>query len=192
VKLSNIVATLTLCSVLAVAAPHNKKDPELQEVMQTAQQTTQLLLKTLGSNMKKQMKSGGAMKALDFCATKAYDLTEDVNKKLPQGVSVKRISLNYRNPANAPEKEEIKILEALETLQKNRVILPKRIVEKTSQHTYKVYKPLVIKKQVCLQCHGDIQNQKLKNAIDTKYPNDKAQHYKMGDLRGAVVVTVKK
>ena len=56
----------------------------------------------------------------------------------------------------------------------------------------KVYKPLMINKKVCLKCHGDITNEKLKNTIAKKYPEDKATGYKMGDIRGAVVVTIKK
>jgi hypothetical protein len=56
-----------------------------------------------------------------------------------------------------------------------------------------VYKPLMIKKQVCLKCHGDIsKNPKLAQKIATIYPNDKATGYKMGDLRGAIVVTMPK
>ena len=35
-------------------------------------------------------------------------------------------------------------------------------------------------------------DEKLKNTIAKKYPEDKATGYKMGDIRGAVVVTIKK
>jgi len=189
----NLLKTITLLGLgasLTFANMQQKNNPEIKEVIQKGHKTTQLLLKTLGSNMKKQMKSGGPMQALDFCSNEAYTLTEKVNTQLEKGVSVKRISLKYRNPLNKPAEDEAKILHSLESLQKENVILPKHIIEKVDEHTYKVYKPLVIKKQVCLKCHGDVTNQKLKKAINERYPEDKAQHYKMGDLRGAVVVTV--
>jgi len=142
--------------------------------------------------MKKNMKAGGPMKALDFCSQEAYNLTEKVNKQLPKGVHVKRISMKFRNPANQAAADETVILEALQKLKSANVILPKQIVQKVDGNTYKYYKPLVINKKVCLKCHGDITDVELRRAIEERYPIDKATHYKMGDLRGAIVVTIKK
>jgi len=198
-KILQSVAFISLSATLLLAAPQNmqkqnkaQQDPELQSVKQTAKESSKILLKTLGSNLKKNMKAGGPMQALDFCSKEAYTLTEKVNKKLPKGVFVKRITLKERNPANQAEADEAKVLQALKKLKNSNVILPKQIVQKVDAHTYKVYKPLVINKKVCLKCHGDIQNKKLKTAIEKKYPADKAMHYKMGDLRGAIVTTIKK
>jgi hypothetical protein len=188
ITLLGLSATL----LLATSQQNTKHTKSQKTVIQIGQQSTKLLLKTLGSNMKKKMKAGGPMKALDFCSTEAYTLTEKVNTELPNGVSIKRISTKFRNPINKPETNELKVLESLETLQKEHVALPKHLVQQVSKNVYKYYKPLVIKKQVCLKCHGDITNQKIKQAIAKKYPLDNAQHYKMGDLRGAVVVTIDK
>ncbi len=87
--------------------------------------------------MKKNMKAGGPMKALDFCSQEAYTLTQKVNKKLPKGVNIKRISMKYRNPANKPEADEAVILKALKQLKSANVILPKQIVQKVDGNTYK-------------------------------------------------------
>jgi len=186
------VVLLSLSATLLLAGPQGKKDSELKSVVQMGKKSSKLLLQTLGKNMKKEMKAGGPMKALDFCSQEAYTLTEKVNKQLPKGVKVKRISNKYRNPANKPQGNEVTILEALEKLQSANVVLPKQIVEKVDADTYKYYKPLVINKKVCLKCHGNIQDVELRRAIEERYPIDKATHYKMGDLRGAVVVTIKK
>ncbi|WP_457747351.1 Tll0287-like domain-containing protein [Sulfurimonas sp.] len=191
-KILKSIALMSIATALLLAAPQGKKDAEFKGIIQMGKKSSKLLLKTLGTNMKKNMKDGGVMKALDFCSQEAYTLTEQVNKKLPKGVRVKRISSQYRNPANKPEGNEAKVLEALKTLQDANVILPRQIVEKIDTHTYKYYKPLVIKKKVCLKCHGNIQDVELRRAIEERYPIDKATHYKMGDLRGAVVVTIKK
>ncbi|WP_457744774.1 Tll0287-like domain-containing protein [Sulfurimonas sp.] len=191
----NIVKPLVLIALsssLLLAAPQAKKNAELQNIKKIGKSSSMLLLKTLGSKMKKNMKAGGPMQALDFCSQEAYVLTEDVNKKLPNGIRVKRISSKYRNPANKPEADEQAILNALQELKNSNVILPKQIVEKVNATTYKYYKPLIINKAVCLKCHGNITNTDLKRAISKRYPIDKAMHYKMGDLRGAVVVTIKK
>jgi len=132
------------------------------------------------------------MKALDFCSNEAFTLTEGVNKKLPNGVRVKRISTKYRSPANKPTQNEQVVLDTFESMKKNNIILPPFLVEKVGSHTYKYYKPLVLNKKACLKCHGDIKDIDLKREIASRYPLDNAMGYKMGDLRGAVVVTVDK
>ena len=196
-KILQSIALISLSAAILLASPQNmqqkgNKNPELKEIKQTAQKSSKLLLKTLGSNMKKNMKAGGPMQALDFCSKEAYNLTEKVNKELPKGVSVKRITLKERNPANLAQKDEAAVLKALVELKNQNIVLPKQLIQKVDANTYKVYKPLVINKKVCLKCHGDIQNKKLKAEIEKRYPADKATHYKMGDLRGAVVTTIKK
>jgi len=191
----NILQSMLLVSVsasLLLAAPQTKQDKELQSIIKTGQKSTKVLMQTLGKNMKKHMKKGGVMDALSFCSEEAYTLTQRVNKKLPKGVQAKRISANYRNPSNTPTENELIILNSLKTLQDSNVILPKYLVEKVDTHTYKYYKPLVIKKKVCLKCHGNVKDIDLKRAINERYPLDKAMGYKMGDLRGAVVITIEK
>lgn len=186
-RLFSTITFLTLSTVSLFA----NDTTTLQEVVQKGQSSTKLLMETLGKNMQMHMKHGGPMEALDFCSQEAYNLTEKVNTELPAGVNVRRISLQTRNPMNAPSQDEEKVLQHLAQLQKENKALPANIVEKVGEKTYKFYKPLVITKPVCLKCHGDIEDKKLKTEILNRYPEDKAMNYKMGDLRGAVVTTVK-
>ncbi len=184
---------IALCSLSLMANPYESNKEELDSVIKTGQEVSSTLLKTLGKNLKKEMKAGGPMAAAKFCTTKAYALTASVDSKYGKDVHVKRISLKERNPANQAKGEEKAIIESLGNLQKSGVVLPPYLVERVNKDTYKFYKPLVINKQVCLKCHGDIgKNQKLSQYLKTTYPHDKATGYSMGDLRGAVVVTIKK
>jgi len=190
-----ILKTLTLISIsasLLLSAPMSKKDARLQNVKQLGKKSSQLLLKTLGKNMKKRMKDGGVMSALDFCSNQAYSLTEKVNQQLPNGVRVKRISAKYRSPANKPTDRELAILESFQNMKDMNIILPKFLIEKIDAKTYKYYKPLVTNNKVCLKCHGTIKDIELKREIANRYPLDNAMGYKRYDLRGAVVVTIKK
>jgi hypothetical protein len=187
-----ITTLIALSSSLLLAAPATKKETELKSVIKDGKHGSQLLLKTLGKNMKKNMKSGGVMKALDFCSNEAYTLTQKVNQKLPNGVTVKRISNKFRSPANKPQGNEQAVLKSFKEMQDLNIVLPAYLVEKTGPHTYKYYKPLVIKKGVCLKCHGVIKDIDLKREIAKRYPLDNALGYKMKDLRGAIVVTVDK
>jgi len=175
----------------AIGSKPKKGNGEISQVVKTGYDATKLLLKTLGGNMKKHMKSGGPADALNFCALNASKLTTEVDKKLGKNVSVKRVTLKPRNPANEATKDERKVLEALQTLHETGVRLPRHLIQKTDDG-YKFYKPLKITKKVCLKCHGTNIDPKLEKTIAKFYPTDKATGYKMGDLRGAIVVTIKK
>jgi len=164
---------------------------EISEVVKTGNAASKLLLKTLGGNLKKHLKAGGPADALNFCAMNAAALTAEVDEKLGKDVTVKRITLKPRNPANEAEGDERKVLEALELLQEAGVRLPRHLVQKT-ETGYKFYKPLKVAKKVCLKCHGSNIDPKLQESIKKLYPTDKATGYKMGDLRGAIVVTITK
>ena len=178
-------------SVLLLANPYQSNKEELASVVQSGQKASSQLLKTLGSNLKKHMKEGGVIEAAEFCITNAYPLTDKLSSDLGAGVSVKRVSLKYRNPANAPLEDEAVVLNALESLQKEGVMLPPYLVKQVDKETYKYYKPLTINKGICLKCHGVIKNPELSAKISKSYPDDKATGYKLGDLRGAIVVTIK-
>jgi len=188
-----ILHTLTLAALtssLLLATP--QEESHMQESIKIGKESAMMLAKELGKNMKEHMKSGGPIDALNFCSTEAYGLTESVNKKLQKGVSVKRISTEYRSEANKPTSNEEKILNSLKELQDSGVVLPQYLVEKTDDTSVKFYKPLLIDKEVCLKCHGVLKDSKLKDEIAQRYPNDKAMGYKMNDLRGAIVVTIDK
>lgn len=180
-----LIAPLLTASLFAaevVQEPHAEYIVEGEKIANT-------LLKTLGKNMKMHLKSEGLEGAAKFCNASAYDLTQSVSKKFPN-VEVKRISLKYRNEANRPSKEEAVVLESLQRL-KDVAAMPKYILQ-TQEEKLTYYKPLMINKDVCLKCHGNITKSKIATFMQEHYPADKATNYKMNDLRGAVVVTFKK
>lgn len=83
-------------------------------------------------------------------------------------------------------------MESFDELSKKGVQLPQYVLKGIDKNTYKYYKPIIIDKEVCLACHGDIsKNVELTKAINDKYPQDKALGYNMNDIRGAVLVTIK-
>ena len=184
----NLVMVVISTSVIFNSALF-AQDSEKTET-QYAQEITKTLLQTLGKNLKMHMKKEGPLGAAKFCTLEALNITESVNVKYGEKVDVKRISLKYRNPVNKPTQEEAKVLEKLEQL-KLEGKLPKIYVQKNEKANV-YYKPLVIKKNVCLKCHGNIAKLELKAYLSTTYVDDKALGYKMGDLRGAIVVTITK
>ena len=192
-KLLHLFGATALISAALLANPYETKNEELISVIKTGKEASDALLKTLGGSLKKHLKSEGPMGAVKFCSTNAYPLTDSINTELGENVSIKRISLKYRNPANKPTENEANVLTSLETLKNSGVMLPPYMLEQVDKETYKFYRPLTINKGVCLKCHGTMSDTpKLAKFINKNYPEDKAFGYKMGDLRGAIVVTVKK
>ena len=190
----SILKTVTLLSLsvtLALSAAQGKKENEFKEVTQIGKKSSMKLVKALGSNMKQHMKKGGPMDALTFCSTEAYSLTESVNKKLPKGITVKRTSSKVRSEANKPQDDEMQVIKLFESMKNSHVVLPPHLIQKISKNHYKYYKPLTINKPICLKCHGNLEkNDTLAKAINEKYPTDKATGYKMGDVRGVIVVDI--
>ncbi len=187
-----LVTLLTLGASLLLSAPQSKKTSELDKIIKTGERGSKLLLQTLRKQMKSKLKKDGVMKTLDFCANEAYDITQKVNKKLPKGVRIRRISAKYRNPSNAPKDNESAVLESFEKLKSSNVIMPKQLVEQVDKKTFKYYKPIFVDNKTCLECHGTIKDVEIRRAIAARYPIDSANNYELGDLRGAVVVTIKR
>ncbi len=161
-----------------------------QEIIDTGDKLSKTLLQQLGSKLKNEITTKGLISAAQFCNSNALILTEEVNLAQIEGQSVKRTSLKERNLANAPKPDEALVLQKMQKMLEAKK-LPPYIIEKEGK-VYKYYKPLVINKGVCLKCHGDIsKNKELSDFMHEYYPDDKAIGYKMGDLRGAVVVEIK-
>ena len=148
----------------------------------------------LKSNMKKNMKQGGALQAAKFCSKEAVNIEKKINSNYKKGISVKRVSLKLRNPNNKPSADELLVLKNIQNDVDAHKTIPKMTVKKISKKEYKVYKPIFIKKNICLSCHG-IEKARHKEAykvIKEKYPKDKAIDYKLNDFRGAFVIEIKK
>lgn len=166
-------------------------EPIPQSVIDAGDKLTKELIKNLEPKLQHEMKTNGLIAATSFCHTNALVLTEEVNLRQIEGLSVKRISLKERSPANIPSVEQAKVLASMQQLLQQKT-LPEYIIEEGPKG-YTYYKPLVIKKEACLKCHGDIsKNPELSAFLKEHYPEDKATGYKMGDLRGAIIVEIKK
>lgn len=157
-----------------------------EQAIQKGSSVAAALVQKLGGELKNQMQTSGATGALHFCSQNAQVLTDQIGKE--SGAQVKRVSLKNRNPINSASLEEKAILNEWEKLQNSGKALPSHEIKANAQYTY--YKPILINNEACLKCHGDIASDSpLAKDIRATYPEDKAVGYKMGDLRGMIVVT---
>ena len=179
--LRSSLISLVLSSTLLFSASLNE-----EQAIQKGSAVAATLVQRLGGEVKNHMQSSGAIGALYFCAQNAQLLTDQIGKE--SNTQVKRVSLKTRNPVNVASADEQAILNKWETLQNTGQSLPSHELKTNTQYTY--YKPILINNEACLKCHGDIGPESpLGKEIRTIYPEDKAVGYKMGDLRGMIVVT---
>ncbi len=153
-------------------------------------------IKMLGGALKSELQQHlkadpSGKEALDFCSSKAEEITKSINDKLPEGASVRRTALNYRNKNNAPDPIDQGIMEVFKKAADEHKLTPQNIIKIEDGNYTRYYKPLLTK-AVCLKCHGTEVSDDLKNLIKEKYPNDKALGFKNGDFRGVIVSRVKK
>jgi len=175
-----------LASTLFSAEPLSQ-----EQMIQKANEISGKLLQTLGGELKTHMQAGGPMGALNFCSQNALSLTDTI--AIESKLSIKRVSDLNRNPINAATAEEKAVLIKWRTMLANGQTLPSGELKKLSNGKDAYYKPIVINNEACLKCHGNLESDSpLTKAIKATYPEDKAVGYKMGDLRGMVVVTFPK
>jgi hypothetical protein len=125
----------------------------------------------------------GIPAALDYCSLHAYPLVDSIEQKY--GVKIKRASMATRNQQDAPDPQEIKIIELyLKDIQQGKI---PEVSVKVKPDEIHFAKPILLNDVVCLNCHGrvgtDITEENYR-VIKALYPEDKATGHKLGDLRG--------
>ncbi|SFZ97486.1 Cytochrome c family protein [hydrothermal vent metagenome] len=154
-------------------------------------------IKMLGGALKGELqplmkadKSG--MSALEFCTVKANDITNEVNKKLPANVKVRRTAVKVRNSSqNQPDALDMKIMTEYISAIDEKTFTPKDIKVVEDADTTRVYKPLLAQ-GACLKCHGTNISKEISKSLEENYPHDKAVNFKEGDLRGVIVAEIHK
>ena len=164
--------------------------PEIEaQVLELGASASTALIGTLVAQLSGAMQVGGPANAVDFCSSSATELTAGV--AVEQGLDIKRTSMRYRNPANAPDQAETEALRYYESQLAETGVLPGPWVQKAGREEYRFYRPLLIAAP-CLSCHGSAEeiDPAVQAILDERYPNDLATEYAVGDFRGLVRVSV--
>lgn len=146
----------------------------------------------LKHTLKREMNKGSAANAINAC----HSGTEDINKQLiaQTGWKITRTALKYRNPNNAPDAWEQKVLQSFE---KNRgmgaglkQMQYSEIIKQGNGSVFR-YMQVIPTAGKCLACHGEKIPAAVKTRLKELYPDDKATGFKVGDIRGAFSITRK-
>lgn len=173
----------------APPAPAGVPAAELARARQAADTLMARLREVLTSALEKQGPAG----AVDVCAERAQAETGAAAAEL--GLSVRRVSLRHRNPADAPDAYERAALERLAAEMKTQG-LPAEVAEVVTPEEggapeLRYLRPVVVAPH-CLACHGAASDLApgVAEVLARRFPGDTATGYAPGDLRGAVSVRV--
>jgi hypothetical protein len=188
-KRNQTVFFLTILGLLLITGcgeTQQKKSlsPEQQaEYISKGKKITMMSFKALSSEVMKAIEAGGVEHAVAYCQVQANPLIDSLSKAHQAGIS--RVSDKFRNPVNKPGALDEKVLTAYrQQLDEGQELQPH--LEYTGD-TIIFYSPILILNPICLQCHGEAgstMGQQTFEYIKSRYPDDQATGYKLGDLRG--------
>lgn len=137
------------------------------------------------------MKSGGPVAAIGACNAKAPEVAERAAKR--SGWEVGRTSHKTRNPANAPDAFEQKVLAnflaRLANGEKPDSLVHAEVVEQNGRKLFRMIKAIPTA-EVCIGCHGGSEvTPEVEAKLKELYPDDQARGFKPGDIRGVFTLS---
>lgn len=143
--------------------------------------------------MQMEVRERGPVGALQACSQIALGLAKQHEKA---GWRIRRVSVNHRNPADAPDAYEAGVLDEFAALKLKGELQADTehaaVVTEAGQQVLRYMKPIIMGSPVCLSCHGESQDipPDVKAALRRLYPEDRATGYRVADLRGAVSLRI--
>ncbi len=163
-------------------------DEAVKVQLQDYKATMQAFGKTLKGELQAAMKEGGPMAAIQVCNERAPEIA--ANMSAESGYTLRRTSLKPR--ATAPTDWERAVLEDFESRKASGTPVAEiawHNVTKVDGEKQLRFMKAIGTEGVCLNCHGQNLDPKLKAEIDRLYPNDQATGFEKGDIRGAFSIT---
>ncbi|HEX9564932.1 MAG TPA: DUF3365 domain-containing protein [Gemmatimonadaceae bacterium] len=156
-----------------------------------ARQAADALGGDLLTMLRGELDRGGPAAAIAVCADSAQVRTL---RHSTEGVAVRRVGTRVRNAANAPDAVESAVLDAFAAAVAANRPLPDTVfvTREAGANPLVHYMRAIRVQEFCLACHGpaDGMGTEVKQVIAARYPDDRATGYVVGDLRGAISVTV--
>jgi hypothetical protein len=177
-------------AMVALVVPAMAADPP--EAEQARMVASQVLGETK-SVLERALQGGQPVAALQVCASVAQNIARRHER---QGWRVRRVSEKVRNPADTPNADELVVLRGWQADQRGGRLTAaaehQTILTEGGRRYLAYMKPIFIAGPVCLQCHGtpDQLGPGVADALRQLYPDDQATGYAVGDLRGAISVTL--
>ncbi len=181
----SVIGTLLITTVACKNNAELMSESQRQEYLTEGDSIATEAQRILLMNVSQAIQNAGPAGAVDFCNVHAMPLTDSVSAM--HKVNIQRLSDKNRNPENAIISETDK--EAwlqIKTMMKDTAVKQKQLVLQQGSSIY-YYKAIPLGMPACLSCHG-VKGENIlpetQQAINSKYPDDKATGYSIGELRG--------
>ncbi|MBW4936131.1 Tll0287-like domain-containing protein [Marinobacter sp. F4206] len=184
-----IVTTAVLLSILSMPASAQPAAQSTDEMVNEAR----AMVKAFGGSLKQALqaaiKEGGLTNGIGVCKTVAPEIAASNSN---DEWRISRTSLKVRNSNNAPTDWQAIQLQAMkkQPVKNGKPVEVWQVSEASGQPEFQ-YMSAIPTQKLCLGCHGDSIDPKVKAKLAELYPEDKATGFSEGDLRGAFVVTRK-
>ncbi len=161
--------------------------------LRAAQELALRIIEETRELMQVEVRARGPAGALQQCSQIALGLARQHEK---EGWRVRRVSVKYRNSADAPDAYEARVLDEFAALKAKGELQVDtehaEVVTEQGRQYLRYMKPIVMGSPVCLSCHGGPEeiHPDVKAELQRLYPDDKATGYRVADLRGAVSVKI--
>jgi len=179
------VVPLLLAAVLFSASQIVLADDEPPAWVVDARQRAQALGGQLKQALTGAIEQDGLVAAVEVCQIQAPTIADGVST---ESMRVGRTALRVRNPANAADAWERRILEDFEHQMASgkdpaglEVIAIRHVDGQRQGH----WMSAIPTGGMCLSCHGSSLDPELQQTIDERYPQDRATGFEPGSLRGA-------
>ncbi len=185
-------AALLIGLAIAIVPAQSRADETPHEIdLAAARAAAKDLGEKLRSELVAALKAGGPSAALGVCRTVAPSIAEGASAS--HDLTVGRTALKVRNPDNAPDAFERRILEdfayKIAAGSDPKTLEHTEIVTENGKSTFRYIKAIPTAAEPCLACHGTNIEPTLKAEILELYPSDEATGFVAGELRGAFTVS---
>jgi len=162
--------------------------------IESARGIASTLLNQLGQALKASIANDGPVAAVGVCKDVAPSIAANLSSQ--NGVQVKRVGTRVRNPnagvPNSWQKEALSEFDSrLAQGEKPADLEYWRVVDGAQGKRELRFAKAIVTQQLCVTCHGKAEDipAPLLEKIRAEYPQDEAIGYRVGQLRGAVVLT---
>lgn len=195
-KRARIGAALIMAASFGLAGGGVAESGGVAEAEAQKLATARAAIKDLGEALKDklvaQIQAGGIASAIPVCQTIAPAIAAEASTK--HHLSVRRTALKVRNPDNAPDDFERRVMEdfvkKIEGGADAATLDHGATVSEDGKSVYRYMKAIPTAAAPCLACHGSNLKDDVKAELARLYPQDQATGFKAGDMRGAFSVTI--
>lgn len=179
---------IAVCIItLLCAAPAQAAPPDTAGLRAQGLTVIQTFFAALKDELRAGLKKGGPVAAIEVCRVRAPAIAKRVGKQ--NGWQVGRTSDRPRNPANAPDPWEAKVLarfaaQVRDGANPGKLVFSEVLKGTKGKRVFRLMKGIPMG-GMCLTCHGPSPSKAVRAQLKRLYPRDQATGYRPGQLRGA-------